>query len=768
MRRRSFARRRSASSLVACVALSAAARLPLRAVAGGVGDLASPPGASTEVEAASKRVAASIAVALAQGRAGVAARDVPDALEAWRLDGSGARWVPVPDAAPAPPPPPFPTTPREQQPPPDDDDLLPFYPAPLGDPPAPTSDDTPFRSSSRRALLLDEAPAPTTAAVDEDPPEPERAAVTPTAAVDEEGAVDVAVAPLPLPPPSPRANINRTRLCGTPEPDPAAFASRERMKRSRLLLERTRRALTRTPLPARTFRVTVPVFFHVIHDGDDGFVPEWRLRAQVDVLTDAFGGVRAEGSDASEDFSEVPAANTGVSFVFAGVEYVDAGSIATPPHRRDWFAGAPCAPSGSSAITRELAVIPATVLNAYTCRPSGGTLGWISHFPEDRPEDDPEHGVFLLHSTLPGGSETPYDLGDTATHEVGHYLGLYHTFQGGCHDAWDATRGDAVFDTPPQRRSHHGTCEEIRGGFVGQNNAGPDTCTGVGESDHGASPYFGRDAYTNFMDYAADACMSEFTPGQAARIADAVEATKPSLCAAMPNGSCWARDEDDGGGGPSGPVDPPPPPARDDVSVDDPLFAYACSDASEGAWSLRVVADEFPTEIGWRLRRVAFLDPTDASVLVLSTETSDPLADPIASVAFGELIEPGGAWTWRRCLPPGKYALRMRDSWGDGLCCRWGEGGWIAALDGEVLDGGNGDYGDGVTVEFDVNVAQGATLVTPDAPPSPPPPPPPPPNAPAPPPAPRPPPPPPRRVFALFPSRGDEEGGAVFGGILSM
>ena len=194
MRRRSFARRRSASSLVACVALSAAARLPLRAVAGGVGDLASPPGASTEVEAASKRVAASTAVALAQARAGVAARDVPDALEAWRLDGSGARWVPVPDAAPAPPPPPFPTTPREQQPPPDDDDLLPFYPAPLGDPPAPTSDDTPFRSSSRRALLLDEAPAPTTAAVDEDPPEPERAAVTPTAAVDEEGSVDVAVA----------------------------------------------------------------------------------------------------------------------------------------------------------------------------------------------------------------------------------------------------------------------------------------------------------------------------------------------------------------------------------------------------------------------------------------------------------------------------------------------------------------------------------------------------------------------------------------------
>lgn len=44
----------------------------------------------------------------------------------------------------------------------------------------------------------------------------------------------------------------------------------------------------------------------------------------------------------------------------------------------------------------------ARVLNVYTCEPSGGVLGWISAFPDELSEDDNDHGVFLLHSTLPG------------------------------------------------------------------------------------------------------------------------------------------------------------------------------------------------------------------------------------------------------------------------------------------------------------------------------------------------------------------------------
>jgi hypothetical protein len=211
----------------------------------------------------------------------------------------------------------------------------------------------------------------------------------------------------------------------------------------------------------------IDVYVHVIHDGANGQLDAADIQAQLDVLASSF-------------------ASAGWSFNHVSTDYTDDAA---------WFAMTPGS-SAESAAKAALRQGDAKALNLYTANPAGGYLGWAT-FPWDYTSAPDSDGVVLLHSTLPGGSAAPYNEGDTGTHEVGHWLGLYHTFQGGCRGD-----GDLVVDTPAERSAAYG-CP-----------VGRDTC----RSDAGDDPI------TNFMDYSDDVCMFEFTLEQAARM-DAAWAT---------------------------------------------------------------------------------------------------------------------------------------------------------------------------------------------------------------------------------------------------
>ncbi len=206
---------------------------------------------------------------------------------------------------------------------------------------------------------------------------------------------------------------------------------------------------------------TIDVYFHVITNAaGQGNVSNGQISRQIDVLNAAF-------------------ASWGWSFNLVSTDRTANNA---------WFAMEP----GTTAERDAKAALrrgTADDLNIYSANPGSNLLGWAT-FPSgyaSRPSSD---GVVVLFASLPGGSAVPYHLGDTATHEVGHWMGLYHTFQGGC-----SNKNDLVGDTPAERSPAFG-CPIAR-----------DTCQAAGV-----------DPIENFMDYTDDACMFQFTAGQDARM----------------------------------------------------------------------------------------------------------------------------------------------------------------------------------------------------------------------------------------------------------
>jgi hypothetical protein len=213
---------------------------------------------------------------------------------------------------------------------------------------------------------------------------------------------------------------------------------------------------------------SVKVFWHVISQDSTvagGNIPDSRIKAQIDEM--------------NRDYAPV-----GLTFKLAQT---------TRTQNSDWFNNAFPNNQQEADMKAQLRAGGITDLNVYTVAFNSpqGFVGF-SYFPSDVQRIGlSKDGVMIHPETMPGGSFDGFNGGKTLVHETGHWLGLFHTFQGGC-----SFPNDMVDDTPPSQSQTDG-CPASR-----------HSCPGLQ----------GDDPIHNYMDYSLDACMHEFTPGQISRI----------------------------------------------------------------------------------------------------------------------------------------------------------------------------------------------------------------------------------------------------------
>jgi hypothetical protein len=229
---------------------------------------------------------------------------------------------------------------------------------------------------------------------------------------------------------------------------------------------------------AKDGRITIRTFVHVItkRDGSGAPTPQ-QIRQQMGVINKAYAGESALSS-----------APTRFRFKVVDTDYTRNNAW------YDWN----LTPDGededaeAKAAKRALHRGGKSALNVYIAGLGSGLLGYATFPWEGGPKLD---GLVILNESMPGGAAAPYNHGDTATHEIGHWLGLFHTFENGC------TRpGDYIGDTPYQADGPNIF-------YCGGNpEFGADTC-----------PQPGVDPVHNFMSYGDDACLNRFSPDQARR-----------------------------------------------------------------------------------------------------------------------------------------------------------------------------------------------------------------------------------------------------------
>lgn len=244
--------------------------------------------------------------------------------------------------------------------------------------------------------------------------------------------------------------------------------------------------------PGTLYRI--PVVVHVIRNdsGSLGNLTEAQVQSQIRILNEDF--MALAGTNGGQG------TNAQVEFYLATVDPNGQPTNGiTYSNNTTWY-------NDGGSYYNTLAWDPFNYLNIYT-NTASGALGYVPFLPQNGSVGSKADRVVCFWKSFGDNSAygPPYNKGRTATHEVGHYLGLFHTFDNGCGSLTNCyTSGDRICDTLPEQSSAFG-CQTSR-----------QTC---GDAD----------PVRNYMDYSDDLCMTNFTPEQARRMRCTMQWYRPDL-----------------------------------------------------------------------------------------------------------------------------------------------------------------------------------------------------------------------------------------------
>ncbi|MEZ5045217.1 MAG: M43 family zinc metalloprotease [Saprospiraceae bacterium] len=385
--------------------------------------------------------------------------------------------------------------------------------------------------------------------------------------------------------------------------------------------------------------ITIPVVFHIVYNTASENISVAQVQSQLDVLNEDFRRLNADRNNTPPDFLGV-AADVEIQFCLATVDPTgNATNGITRTQTNSTSFGTNDQVKFNSSGGKD--AWPASqYLNFWVCDISGNILGY-AQFPGGPASTDGVVIDYAYFGTI-GTATAPFDLGRTATHEVGHWLNLRHIWgDGGC------GVDDFVADTPTAGGANY--------------TGSPCTYPGPNSCNQGANDL--PDMFQNYMDYSDDGCMNLFTSGQTARMRALFE----------PGGSRESLLTSNGCGTPVPATCEDGIQNGDETGVDCGGSNCAPCSCPQSPLTLTIKLDNYPEETSWRI--------TNANnAIVASGGTYGAQPD-------------GSTVTETINLAAGDYTFTISDSYSDGICCLYGNGSYtLADANGAVVVTG-GSFG---------------------------------------------------------------------------